>query len=165
MENASKALIIAGGILLALLTLAILIYTWRVMGNTVKEDDTQKNIQQIAAFNAQYTSYQKRALYGADVASVINKIIDNNKEHVDNPDYQINWEFKLTEKLELDNTTILPAGTYDQSKYSAYVAMMNNASYFKEFKSLYFKCTSVEYSNKTGRVNKIVFEQIKPFHT
>lgn len=99
MENASKALIIAGGILLALLTLAILMFTWRTMGDTVKADDTQKNIEQITKFNAQYTSYQKRALYGADVASVINKVNDNNKEYADNPDYKIIWEFELKEEV------------------------------------------------------------------
>lgn len=159
MENASKALIIAGSILIALLTVAILLYTWGVMGNTAKEDDIQKNTQQIAEFNEQFTSYQKKILYGSDVISIINKIEDNNIKYADNDEYKIKWEFKLKNNFSVDGVTLGRGAYSNTSRYSLYINMINNAAAFKEFKSLYFMCTSVEYSSKTGRVNKMTFEQ------
>ncbi len=155
MENASKALIIAGGVLIAILTIAVLLFAWRTMGTTAKEDDLQKASQQLSEFNEQFTSYQKQILYGADVASVINKIRSNNSKHSDNNDYQIAWEIKLKESIPLLNV-----GTYNEAKYSQYENMTKNVNSFKDFKALYFRCTSIGY-NSSGRVNKISFEQIK----
>lgn len=156
MENASKALLIAGGILIAILIIGLLMYLVNSIGNLTAEADEKQRIEQITAFNKQYEVYQRQVLRGNDVASVINKIRDNNKKYIDNPELQITWQFDLKRGI----LNVLPEGTYTEANKTIYNNVVNNATNFRDFKSLYFKCTSIEYSNTTGQVNKIVFEEI-----
>ena len=78
MENASKALLIAGGILLAMLVAAMLV----LLNNniqTLRTAQSDKTFhEQLVAFNMQYEAYNKKIMYGTDVISVVNKAIDNN---------------------------------------------------------------------------------------
>ena len=79
MENASKALLIAGGILLAMLTaglIVLLVNNIQTMQNAQSEKKAQ---EQLVAFNRGYEAYNKRIMYGTDVISVVNKAIQNNK--------------------------------------------------------------------------------------
>lgn len=81
MENATKALTMAGGILIAIMVLATLLYaatTWGIIPTTKDETDAAK---QLAKFNQEYESYDRDALYGTDLVSVLNKAIDNNKKY------------------------------------------------------------------------------------
>lgn len=76
MENASKALIIAGAILLAILiiSLGILIYNQAssvVNGNAM----TQVEIQQ---FNQQFTQYEGTSVRGSAVRSLYQAVLANN---------------------------------------------------------------------------------------
>ena len=75
MENASKALIIAGAILLAILiiSLGILIYNQAAgiaNGNAMSEVE-------ITQFNTQFTQYEGRQS-GTTVRSLLQKVISNN---------------------------------------------------------------------------------------
>ena len=81
MENASKALLIAGGILLAMLVAALLVYLNSNI-QIIKTAQSEKTFQeQLTAFNMQYEAYNKRIMYGTDIISVINKAIDNNEQY------------------------------------------------------------------------------------
>ena len=80
MENASKALLIAGGILLAILTLSLVIYMTTVTSSMADAQDAKTKSEQIAAFNREYDSYNKRKMYGTDVITVVNKAINHNKK-------------------------------------------------------------------------------------
>lgn len=79
MENASKALLMAGGMLLAILLISVgvLGYT-RIKSLKTTEAETVKQ-KQIQAFNAEYESYNRQRLRGIDVISVVNKAISNNE--------------------------------------------------------------------------------------
>lgn len=97
MENATKALTMAGGILIAIMIIAALIYassTWQVIPKT---QDESVAVRQLSLFNQQYESYARDALYGTDLVSLLNKAIDNNKKYDVKPDERmsINIEFKL----------------------------------------------------------------------
>lgn len=164
MENASKALIMAGGVLLAILIIAMLIYMWSNTSSFISSQDDEKELQQIVSFNKQFESYQKSVLRGADVASVINKVRNNNSAYADNNDYKISCKFILTDSLNGSKT--LSAGEYDVSTYSssnpydAFIKDDKDDDDFKNFKRLYFRCEKIEYSTKTRRVNNIVFKEI-----
>jgi len=73
MENASKALLIAGGILLAMMILVLLVYVATYMGDMAKSQDERLAIQQLEEFNASYLAYNKSRMYGTDVLTVFNK--------------------------------------------------------------------------------------------
>ena len=60
MENASKALIIAGGILLALMLLSILVYVAGSMHDWAGSQTREELTKQIAEFNKGYEVYNKK---------------------------------------------------------------------------------------------------------
>lgn len=80
MENASKALLIAGGILLALLTTSLLILVYNNMQSMQNAQAQKLETEQRIAFNKEYEAYNKSLLYGTDVITVVNKAINNNKK-------------------------------------------------------------------------------------
>lgn len=97
MENATKALTMAGGVLIAIMTIAALLYaasTWGIIPQKQGETEASK---QLAAFNQQYESYDRNALYGTDLISVLNKAIDNNENYSVKPGERmyVDVKFKL----------------------------------------------------------------------
>lgn len=80
MENASKALIMAGGILIALMVASLMVYLFTTYGSQAKDMyDRIYERQQIEALN-EYTKYEgskDNTIY--DVVTVINKAQDNNE--------------------------------------------------------------------------------------
>ena len=97
MENASKALIIAGAILLAILiiSLGIMIYNQAsgvVNNNSMSEVD-------ISSFNTRFTQYQGENIRGAQVNSLLEQIRNNNVTYQDDSSRQVtvnvtasNWQ-------------------------------------------------------------------------
>lgn len=82
MENASKALLIAGGVLLAVLVLSLFgLLLSNISSNQMAQEKT-KQAEQLKEFNQQWEAYNKKALYGTDIITVVNKAIQNNKSVV-----------------------------------------------------------------------------------
>lgn len=85
MENASKALIMAGGMLLAILIVSLLIYAWSLFSKYQSSQDDLTEIEDTAKFNEQFTNYQRDNVKGYDILSLANKVVDYNyrKSNVD----------------------------------------------------------------------------------
>ena len=102
MENASKALLIAGGVLIALIILTSFIVMYGRIANLQEEQEEQIKLEQIAEFNAKYEAYNKRIMYGADVITLMNKVQDNNaKSSTD--DYKISLVVTLLDDTEVSD--------------------------------------------------------------
>lgn len=80
MENASKALLIAGGILLSLLILSLLVMLLSSISSSKLTEEEKLAAKELKEFNDQWEAYNKKVLYGTDLISVVNKAIDNNKK-------------------------------------------------------------------------------------
>ncbi len=106
MENASKALIIAGAILLAISIIGLGIFIFRQASNTVS--DTGMDQLAIQQFNGQFENYIKDNVSGATVRSLI-KVVNTNNSTDANRTIAINYE----EGLSVD--TINSADKYDIS--------------------------------------------------
>lgn len=130
MENASKALLIAGGVLIALIILAMLLAMFNSMSNIQKEQEEQTKIEQIAAFNSEFEAYNKKVMYGTDVITLINKVAENNKKYSTNNDYKI---------------TVILDGT---------VVTSSSHLIGTDAERTIFTCTKTEY-NTLGRLCKI----------
>lgn len=75
MENASKALVMAGSILLSLLVIGSLVFLYRDLSSIeVAKEESKKNMQ-ITEYNKPYLAYEKE-LYGSELLSLINKVLD-----------------------------------------------------------------------------------------
>ena len=79
MENASKALLIAGGILLAILILGLLALLLSSLSSNQLAEEKKTEAKQLQEFNQQWEAYNKKALFGSDIITVVNKAIQNNK--------------------------------------------------------------------------------------
>lgn len=113
MENASKALLIAGGILLSLLILSLLVMLLSSISSSKLTEEEKLAAKELKEFNDQWEAYNKKVLYGTDLISVVNKAIDNNKKMdlLETNRYYVNIhiDFKsetfTTEIEELDKRT------------------------------------------------------------
>lgn len=99
MENASKALLMAGGILIAIITLSVFVLAYTYMTDAKQAQVDQKMQEEILNFNTPFLAFNKKAMYGVDVISVLNLAIDNNKIYNTKAgeEYYVNIYFKLTE--------------------------------------------------------------------
>ena len=79
MENASKALAMAGGLLLAIIIIAVLMYVVQNTASLKKAEEDKEIAEQITKFNMEYESYEKTLLRGTELVTLINKAIANNK--------------------------------------------------------------------------------------
>lgn len=129
MENASKALLMAGGILIAILIIVVLL---RTFGNVIffqKAQLTEEEQEAIIKYNEQYTKYVGQYVYGTEIMTLINKFASLG-----------NVSIKV--KLLGTNKYIVPtANSIDGLKTKA------------------FKCKEVKYDTATGKVNEIYFDE------
>lgn len=107
--------------------------------------------------NAEYEQYLNKEISGTELASLIDKVIDENKKNnvqKDDKEYFIeNNENSI--KIDLKMTTI--DKTYPMEE------IYNNemTEFVKNFSTIKFKCTSIEYHKKTGKISKMVFEELE----
>ena len=81
MENASKALIVAGAILIAILLITIGIILINSSRSVVDSGTTAMSSQAIQAFNAQFTQYEGKNKSRQTVSALLNTIITSNASH------------------------------------------------------------------------------------
>lgn len=168
MENASKALLMAGGILIAVLIIALLVRSFTSVSIFQKAKLSEEEQAQLVAFNEQYTKYLGQYVYGTEVITVINKSL-NDKSHTITTIIKFNNGYTYTRKewnrykQEYEEKTIyIKAGkdlniTNENDEYV--LDVINNPS--KEDDSLMrraFQCTNIGYDSY-GRVNSIKFEE------
>ncbi len=84
MENASKALIIAGAILLSILIIAIGMYVYNSAQSTINDSLTKMSSSEKSAFNATFTGYQGNQT-GSQVKSLITDLITNSSTYIEEP--------------------------------------------------------------------------------
>ena len=77
MENASKALTIAGGVLIAVMLAVLVYYVFTQWGESQKMQQEDVDTVKIEEFNKSYLSYEK-VLYGSELLGLVNKMSDYN---------------------------------------------------------------------------------------
>ena len=99
MENASKALLMAAGVLIAILVVALVVYAFNNMSNTMQNDLTAQQEKQLAEFNTEFASYDRDGLTGFDMISLVNKVIDYNILNAQEQGYpRVDVEFSLNDR-------------------------------------------------------------------
>ncbi len=162
MENASKALLMAGGILIALLILGALIMMFTNLQDYQNSNDARTKNTQIAQFNNQFEPYNKdgenakgekdenNTLTLMELKSVYNKIESNNKQH---PEYTIDHN--------IDEGLLKTKAGLSDDDYKKFLTP-NEFRTIDDAKkqNLKFKCLSdkIEYKNLDSRISKIYFD-------
>ena len=111
MENASKALIMAGSVLLSLLIISALVFLFNQIGVFKRSEVSEKDIEKLADYTKQIETFN-RDLYGSELLSLANKIEDYNSKNLSGNGYQ---------GIELDITInqIRNAQVYKSTSYNA----------------------------------------------
>lgn len=141
MENASKALLMAGGILIAILILSLavfVVFQARELAEAYDENEKQKEIQQ---FNINFTQFQNRNNINAqEIVSLIKYYEEYKLKYVSAPDNII--QIINCSGYGIDNIK------------SDYIEFMKKAGENKWT----FECTSIEY-DETAKVKSITFKK------
>ena len=122
MENASKALLMAAGVLIGMLIISLAVYLFTSFGTTSAEYHRQNAKQQMDQFNSQFTSYQrdqndKEGITIYEVVTLANLATENNvyyefqkkqQETTGESDYYISVKFNnlLIEKAYNSSSNI-----------------------------------------------------------
>ena len=115
-----------------------------------------ENTAQIGIDNKTYESYYNKEVLGTDIISIINKAIDSNEKndikmgkngnYIEDEKNSIRIEIKF---LELDKVITMER--------------INNVGiekFWSNYGALSFKCTKIEYHEKTHRVKYMYFEEV-----
>lgn len=78
MENASKALIMAGSVLISLLVIGALLLMFNNLSSYQESDLQNTREKQVIEFNNQFATYNRENIRGNELYSLINKVIDYN---------------------------------------------------------------------------------------
>ena len=109
MENASKALIMAGGIFIAILIITLLVFFYNNIVTVQNADEQAEIIEQSTEFNKQYDVYNRNNLYGSEILSLANKMEDyNRKEAVEKGYPEMEMEVTINDNVG----TYFTRGTY-----------------------------------------------------
>ena len=87
MENISKALMIAGGILIVIMVVSLVVVLWHQMSGYFEEQHNATIVEQNAEFNAQFENYNGKSIRGNELISVMNKVVDYNRTYSDMENY------------------------------------------------------------------------------
>ncbi len=158
MENASKALIMAAGILIGLLVAGLFAYEMMVVSETGRIHQEQIDRENILEFNAQFEKYADKPLTAQEVAKIFNYITEWNKN---NETYSITMEFqnyvgngldKLREIYLNPNSTVAVEDFLNDS-WKVDNLSKNNRIYT-------IKITENSYEKIEGKIIKIAFRYI-----
>lgn len=114
------------------------------------------NRQNTISENSYYEQYKDKQLNGLDIATIINKTInENTKNRIQKDDKGMfipNNENSIeVEIYMLDNETIYKMETIYNGGTEQFVQYYSNIN---------FKCSKIEYHEKTGKIKYLFFEQI-----
>ena len=146
MENASKFLLMAGGILIALLVISALVLMFNQIGDYEKGKSNTEKVSQVADFNKEFMVFTYDNIQGTDIISLANKIVNfNSKSGMQN---SINYDKKIKLYLIFGNKNKSGSFAYKLggnpvifTKYSYFIE-----NYSSEFLQLISKY--MEYDNK-----------------
>ena len=134
MENSSKALLIVGGVLIAVLMLSLFVYLYVTMHSFSNEYNSNIYIQKLQAFNAQFEVYNGRTnLTAQDIVTIVSMIEEYNSKN----------EGKITY-----------SGVSITNKFDF---MMKNQK-DDDNKMIRFTCEDIQYDSN-GKVNYIKFKK------
>ncbi|MCI8346173.1 MAG: hypothetical protein HFJ42_09655 [Clostridia bacterium] len=108
MENASKALIMAGSILISIMVITLLVMGYNNLTETMNAKNDEDAVEQVTQFNKQYDVYYRNNLYGSDILSLANKVDDYNERQSKEQGYaKLDMEVTFTKSINAYNNEMI----------------------------------------------------------
>lgn len=148
MENATKAMLIAAGVLIGMMILSLGIALFSELSSYVNSSHEQVKFNEINSFNAKYTKYFNVDLTIQDIVTVANMAHENNifyDAEEDDPFYI---------KIFLNGSQI--EADIQDSNSSNYISKLLE----ENLDSSIYRCNNIIYSNRTGMVIEMHFRKL-----
>ena len=177
MENASKALIMAGSVLMAMMVIGLLVFTYNHISDAKQTESNAEAIEKLSSYSLKFEKYN-RTIYGSELMSLANLQEDYDLTQVETVGYEkVTIKVKVNREIEANGITYLqPIVQSIESIYTSKDKMEKDidrlssnkdseeykllVSSYTEFKNKRFKCQHIEYGTNTGRVNLMEFIEI-----
>lgn len=118
--------------------------------------DYKVNQNNMANNNKTYNSFYEKEVLGTDVATLINKAIDsNNKNSVEKSDEGV-YINNNNNSINID----IKFKDLDKPISMERIDELDSIKFVQNFGGFSFKCTKIEYHEKTGNVKYMYFEQV-----
>ena len=139
-----KIIIFVLAIIISILALLYGYFTYSTYANSVSN------------INKEYEKYLNKEIYGAELATIINKAIDSNENNYIKKDNKGKYIENDLKSIKIDIRILDNDTTYDMETfyYGGIDKFVKNYNYIK------FKCSNIEYHKETKKIKKIYFEQI-----
>lgn len=156
MENASNALMMAGGVLIGILLLSVLVISFNGAADLAKSYDTSIATTSLQAFN---NNFEKLTQGEVDIQSIITlthfvKDYNTKNDLTKNDAIYISVvcdSKKLDEMTDTELIDFMQANTF----------YTNSEGKQEGAKKQTFECKSIEYNENTKMVNSITFKKVK----
>lgn len=136
-------------IIITIVLIIVAVVTYKVYDYRVTQNNVSNN-------NKTYNSFYEKEVLGTDVATLINKAIDNNNKNSvekSNDGYYINND---KDSINID----IKFKDLDEPISMERIDELDSIRFVQNFGGFSFKCTKIEYHEKTGNVKYIYFEQV-----
>lgn len=111
MENATKALEMAAGVLITLMIIGVCVYAYNNLVEQKNIEQSSIRDQQATDFNKSFEVYNQDSLYGSEVLSLANKVVDYNEKEANQKGYE-------EIEIEVNLRSTLPP-SFNRTKYTA----------------------------------------------
>ena len=118
----------------------------------------RNNLLKAQKLNKEYESYRDIQVLGSELISIINRTTDINTKneiekdtegyYIDNGNNSLHVDIQFSYK---DKVKLLHMEDIEKNGSEAFIRVYSTAS---------FKCTNIEYHEKTNNVKKLIFEEI-----
>ncbi len=153
MENASKALIIAGGILIAMMIVGLLTFGYTQIRNYQRAEADTERQQEVLEFNKRFEGYNRRSVRGYQLISLSNLVTDTNTRFTDEEGYK-------PVSVTVDGLSSETATNEDLNAYLADYDTWDSDTK-NEFKQRYYECDDVQYDALNSRVISMHFHRLE----
>ena len=146
MENASKALVMAGGVLIGVLIISLAVYLFADFGSTSAEINAQNADKQLTEFNSRFTIYE-----GIDTITIYD-IISLAEYVKENNDY---YSGESEKQISISISGISGFSGLSNISNQQRQTLIEKCTINGEL--TYFRCNRIDYNN--GRVSNISFSK------
>lgn len=152
MENASNALMLAGGVLIAILLVGIIVISFNGAADLAKTYDSKISTTSLQAFNNNFEKYLEGEV---DIQEIITMTYFAKNYNTQN---ELDESDSIYISVECENIRNLEKKTDNQL-----IEFMKENTFVEEDNTTFQKyiCKSVEYNEETGTITKITFKKDK----
>lgn len=136
-------------ILFSIVIIVVAVVSFNYMNYTNEQNEVIK-------YNLEFEKNYQKEIYGIDLTTIINKVINNNEKnnvekgqdgkYINNETDSINIDIKMTDLDRVFTMETIYNGGMEQ--------------FVQHYSNIQFKCTKIEYHEKTGKISYMYFEQI-----